>query len=408
MNQTSSRPSIIGHTGKFLSARDLPRARGLSARMRPWALAVLAWAALQTAHAAEIVVGQVAPLSGTQSTQAREYAAGMQALFNSINKAGGANGHTFRLVTRDDKGNAADTLKMTRELIDAHQPVVLAGYFGGPAIAAVVDAGILGNERISIVGYRSEDVRGETPQLFNVRASLQDEISKMAEHLATVGVTQLGLLYEGGPDAIAYVAAIQDLARRGGGTIVSRAPYDPETAKVGDAVNVFLRTKPQAIIMISSAPASANFIEQYRAAGGAAQLFVYSGADMERVMKKMAENRVGASASAVKGVAVAQVVPSPYQNSKLSKELHDALASLGTSDLRPSYVMLEGFIAAKVIVEAVRRQGRRITREGTTAALEGIENVDLGGHVIGYKNGTRNGSRYVELTIISDTGKIRH
>jgi hypothetical protein len=70
--------------------------------------------------------------------------------------------------------------------------------------------------------------------------------------------------------------------------------------------------------------------------------------------------------------------------------------------------MLEGFIAAKTIVEAVRRQGRRPSREGMSVALDGIEDLDLGGHVLGYKSGTRSGSRYVELTIITDTGKIRH
>jgi ABC-type branched-subunit amino acid transport system substrate-binding protein len=177
---------------------------------------------------------------------------------------------------------------------------------------------------------------------------------------------------------------------------------------VADAVSSFVKSRPQAIIMLSNAAASSAFIEQYRAAGGAAQLFVYSGADMERVIKRMAEKRGVDSANAVKGVAVVQVVPSPYQNSKLVKELHEALASQGSTDLKPSYVMLEGFIAAKTIVEAVRRQGRRPSREGMSVALDGIEDLDLGGHVLGYKSGTRSGSTYVELTIITDTGKIRH
>jgi hypothetical protein len=65
-------------------------------------------------------------------------------------------------------------------------------------------------------------------------------------------------------------------------------------------------------------------------------------------------------------------------------------------------------IAAKTIVEAVRRQGWRPSPEGMSVALDGIEGLDLGGHVLGYKAGRRSGSRYVELTIITDTGKIRH
>ena len=69
--------------------------------------------------------------------------------------------------------------------------------------------------------------------------------------------------------------------------------------------------------------------------------------------------------------------------------------------------MMEGFIAAKVIVEAVRRQGARPTREGMAATLDAMDSYDLGGYVVGFKPGMRNGSKFVELSIISGAGKIR-
>ena len=69
--------------------------------------------------------------------------------------------------------------------------------------------------------------------------------------------------------------------------------------------------------------------------------------------------------------------------------------------------MLEGFIAAKMIVEAARRQGRRMSREGFVAALDGMASFDAGGYVVGYRPGVRTGSRFGEMTIISGAGKIR-
>ena len=71
------------------------------------------------------------------------------------------------------------------------------------------------------------------------------------------------------------------------------------------------------------------------------------------------------------------------------------------------YVMLEGYINARVIVEAARRQGARPTREGMAAALDRMDAFNLGGFVIGFRPGVRSGSRFVELSIISSTGKIR-
>ena len=63
--------------------------------------------------------------------------------------------------------------------------------------------------------------------------------------------------------------------------------------------------------------------------------------------------------------------------------------------------MIEGYIAAKVIVEAVRRLKGKPTREGMIVALNSIDNYDLGGYVVGFKVGALAGSKFVELSIIA-------
>jgi ABC-type branched-subunit amino acid transport system substrate-binding protein len=68
---------------------------------------------------------------------------------------------------------------------------------------------------------------------------------------------------------------------------------------------------------------------------------------------------------------------------------------------------MEGYIAGKVIVEAVRRQGAKPTRDGMVSALDGMDNFNMGGYAVGFKPGMRRGSKFVELSIISGAGKIR-
>jgi branched-chain amino acid transport system substrate-binding protein len=361
----------------------------------------------QAVRAEQIVVGQVAPLSGAEASQGRAYVAGMQLVFSAVNKSGGINGHTFTLVTKDDGARPEDTVKLTRQLLAEHQPMVLAGYFGSAGISELVRSGTLEREGVALLGYRAADVNPEPPLLYNVRASLRDELSTIAVHLATIGLTRLGLLYEEGPAATAIVAAAEEFARRGNATIVSKASYRAGSTRVSEAIDTFIRDKPQAIILVCSGAAGARFIEQYRGEGGAAQLFVHSGADMERVTKEIAESRLAFVSSLMQGVAIAQVVPSPYRVSRLAKELNEAAGKSGKSGVPVSYVTMEGYVAAKVIVEAVRRQGQRPTRAGMAAALESIDNFDLGGYVVGFRQGMRRGSTYVELTIISGTGRIR-
>lgn len=373
-------------------------------------LGILATAMLTLALptlAAQIVVGQVAPLSGPDAVQGRAYAAGMQLFFNAVNRAGGVNGHTFSLVSKDDGGRPEDTVKLTRQLLADERPLVLAGYFGDRNVAEVVKAGVLEKEKVALIGYRASESRVDTPWLYNVRASVRDEIAKVTEHLATIGVTSLGLLHEDGPGAAVLVSTTEAAARKSGSTVVLNMSYEAGTSRVSDAIDGFLKARPQAILLVCNGAAAARFIEQYRANGGGAQIFVSSSADMERVAKRIAEERLSFVSSVMRGVAIAQVVPSPYDNSRLAKELSDAVAQAPKPSQPTGYVMMEGYITAKVIVEAIRRQGQRPTREAMASVLDGIEGLNLGGYVISYKPGARSGSKYVELTIISDTGKIR-
>lgn len=365
------------------------------------ALVGIALAAAQLAQAAQIVVGQVGPMTGLDANQGRAYGAGMQLAFAGVNKAGGVNGHTFTLVRKDDGGRPEDTVSITRQLLAEDRPLVLAGYFGSRNITDLVSSGVLEKEKIALVGYRSGEIRPETPLLYSVRAGLRDEIRKMTEHLATIGITRLGLFYEEGPGAPVLLAAVDEAAKTAKATIIAKASYPAGTARVKAAAAKFIATPPQAILMISTGAAAAGFIEEYRASGGASQLFAHSGADIEQMSKRLSEEQM-------QGVAIAQVTPNPYKiSSRLAKEFSDAVAKTEKLEVPVSYSMMEGYIAGKVIVEAVRRQGAKPTREGMVTALDSMDNFNLGGYGVGFKPGMRSGSRFVELSIISGAGKIR-
>jgi branched-chain amino acid transport system substrate-binding protein len=353
------------------------------------------------AFAATLVVGQVGPMSGMEASQGRAYGVGMQLYFDSVNKSGGVNGHQFKLVRKDDGGRPEDTVGLTKQMLAEDKPLVLAGYFGSRNVADLVASGLLEKEKIALVGYRTAEIRPETPLLYNVRAGLGDEINKLTEHLATIGITRLGLFYEEGPGAAALLAAMDEAAKKARASVVARAGYPAGTARVTPAVDLFIKTPPQAILMVSTGAAAAGFIEQYRGSGGVAQLFAHSGADIEQLSKRLSEEQM-------QGVAIAQVTPSPYKiSSPLAKEFNDLVAKSGNLEVPVSYAMIEGYIAARVIAEAVRRQGARPTREGMSSTIDAMESFNLGGYGVGFKPGKRTGSKFVELSIVTGAGKIR-
>lgn len=358
-------------------------------------------AASLAAGAAQIVVGQVAPLSGLEGTQARAYSTGLQLALTKANKAGGVNGHTFTLVRKDDGGRTADNLAGTRALLSENRPLVLAGYFGDRIVGELVTSKLLETENIALVGYRVNEIRSETPLVYSVRANLRDELNKITEHLVTVGVTRLGLFYPDGAGAATLLTAMEDVMKARGAKLTAKATYVQGTNKVPNAVvDTFINAAPQAVIVVASGAAAAAFIEKYRMDGGTAQLFAHSGADIEQISQRLGEEQL-------KGLAITQVTPNPYKISgRLTKEFSDLAAATPNLEVPVSYAMMEGYIAGSVIVEAARRMGTKISREGFVNALDATD-LDLGGYKVGFKRGMRSGSRFVELSIVTASGRIR-
>ena len=73
---------------------------------------------------------------------------------------------------------------------------------------------------------------------------------------------------------------------------------------------------------------------------------------------------------------------------------------------KPTYTALEGYIYAKVLAEGLRRAGNNPTREGLIQSLATIHSWDLGGFTVDFAPSKRDGSNYVELTVIGKGGKV--
>ena len=71
-----------------------------------------------------------------------------------------------------------------------------------------------------------------------------------------------------------------------------------------------------------------------------------------------------------------------------------------------SFIGLEAYINAKVLVEGLRRAGKDLTRPRFIQAMESLQHFDVGGFEVDYGKGVRQGSRFVDLTIIGTGGKF--
>jgi ABC-type branched-subunit amino acid transport system substrate-binding protein len=74
----------------------------------------------------------------------------------------------------------------------------------------------------------------------------------------------------------------------------------------------------------------------------------------------------------------------------------------------PDYVSLEGYVAAKLLVEALRRTGPQLDTERLVDTLEAMHDYDLGlGTTITFSRSEHQGSHKVWGTQLTETGKFQ-
>ena len=168
-------------------------AAGLAA---PW---LRAWAAAEAGVAdKEIVLGQIIALTGPLAGITPDIVNGANAWFAGLNERGGIHGRKVRLVTLDDGYVPANTLKAARQLVEEDQVFGLLNVTGTGNVAEILP--LLGKEKspVPLVGpiTGAEVLRKPTPpNLFHIRASYADEAEKIVQHLATLGIHRISVVY---------------------------------------------------------------------------------------------------------------------------------------------------------------------------------------------------------------------
>ena len=363
---------------------------------------VLGAALVLTAHAAELVVGQVAPLSGVLASTGQQMVLGGKIYFDHINAQGGVHGATIRTEVVDDAYKVPETVRLTRELIARPEVVALYGFAGTANITQLLADGVLEQGGAALVAPYTggESLRTPfNPWIFHVRAGYADEAEHMVQQLTTLGMNRMAVMYQDDGFGKAGLAGVEAaLAKRNLKLVVS-AGYERNTDKVEGAVKAIAAADVHAVIMIAINKPAAAFVKQYREQGGGAQLYNISVVDPAEIVKI-------AGLKNAHGLGISQVVPYPYRPLLPVVREYQALLKKYAPDADINYTSFEQFLGAKVLVEALRRAGPAPTRAKVVKALESLQNYDLGGITLGYSLTNRIGSRYVEVTVIGSNGRL--
>jgi ABC-type branched-subunit amino acid transport system substrate-binding protein len=358
----------------------------------------------------EIVLGMASPLSGANRERGHAMRAGVEAALAEANAAGGVHGRTLRLVAVDDGFEPSRTLLAMRQLVEQDRVFAVVGNVGTPT-AAVAIPYCTGQRVVFLGALAGGDVLRRRPPdryVFNFRPGYAQETAAAVRWLTGARGIAPGRIAVFAQDdelgASGWRGVEEELRARGGDPAgVLRVGSRRGSTEVREAVDRLAarRRAVDAVVMIAAQPAAAAFLRALRAAGLRQVTTSVSAVDPDVLAGELA----GEGAGAADGVLVTQAVPLP--TSRAAAEFQRAMALHGAG-ARAGLVSLEGWVAARILVEGLRRAGRGVDTEKLVAALEGIRGLDVGiGAPISFSPGDHQGSRQIWGTLLQPDGSWR-
>ena len=369
--------------------------------------AVLALAAaLCRAAGAPIVLAQVASqTNASAATNSRGMVLGMTALFDQVNAAGGIGGRPIKLVNLDDDLNPKRMVEITtQQLLPDPNVLALIGYVNTGGLTALAKDNAFGKSGIAMIAPLQGDHQVvDADNVFPFRAGYADEVNALVQHAKTMGHRRLAVVAYGIAFGPAMAKVAEEAARKQGlevsVTMVDGAP-DRIEQNMAEAARKVSEHQPGAVLMVCAGRYATELAKAIQSGPAA-------GVQMYGMSVILAENLVNAlGVNRARGIVLAQAVPFPFaQGIPMVYEYQRTMqARLPNEPL--SFATLEGFAAAKIAVEALRRAGPNLTREKIAQALNGAGEINLGGIYVKYAKAVRYGWRNVDLTIIGANGKL--
>ena len=351
------------------------------------------------ANAQDIVLGQSVALSGPAQELGRGMQLGAKTFFDQVNASGGIRGRKIVLRTLDDGYEPPRAAANTKKFVDDSDVLALFGYVGTPTSAASVPLAI--KAKVPFFGAFSGAELLRTPMnrfVFNVRASYFDETETIVRQMTQGGATKIAVFYQNDSYGQAGLSGVEKALSKRNLQVAAKATVERNSNDVAAALATMLAAKPEVIVMIGAYGSCAEFIKQAKAKQLATQFVNVSFVGTAALAKALGP--------AADGVMISQVMPPPTANKfPVIVDYQKALRAAGVNDL--SYTSLEGYIAARVFVEALRRGGDA-SREALIRALESLRNVDVGGFNVALSPDNHNASRFVEMTVLNKSGDVRY
>ena len=346
----------------------------------------------------KIILGQSAAFTGPAAQLGIQFHQGAKLYFDLVNAQGGVGKRLIEIRNLDDGYEPDRCAENTRKLI-ADDSFALFGYIGTPTSLAALP--LATQDKIPFIAPFTGAMGLRNPfnkVVFHVRASYNDETALIVKQLTTLGLKKIAVFHQNDAYGKAGLDGVT-LALSGLGLKpVAQATVERNSVEVTKAVKDIVAAAPDGVVQIGAYKACAAFIRQARKAGYGGSFFNVSFVGTQALADDLGKEGAG--------VVVSQVMPSPYSAAKpIAREFAEAVKAHGK--VQANFSSMEGFVAAKVFVEGLRRAGSKLSRESLVTGLEAIGSQSMGGFSVSFGPSDHVASSFVELSMLTGDGRVR-
>jgi branched-chain amino acid transport system substrate-binding protein len=346
-----------------------------------------------------IVLGQSAAFSGPAAQLGVQMNKGARIYFDTLNANGGIHGTQIELRTLDD-GYEPDRCKANTEKFIKDDVFGLFGYVGTPTCLAALP--LVNESKIPFFGpFTGAEALREpfSRPVFHVRASYYDETGLIVKQLTSLGLKKIAVFYQNDSYGKAGLEGVKRALKPLGLEPVALGTVERNTVDVAAAIKEIVPTMPDAVVQISAYKSCAAFIREARKAGYGGTFFNVSFVGTQALADELGKEG--------RGIMVSQVMPFPFSTTTpIAREYLDAVRRAG-ADTTANYSSMEGYMAAKVIAEGLKRAGRNPNRDSLITGLESIQNASFGGFNVDFGPKRHVASSFVDLSMLTEDGKVR-
>ena len=364
---------------------SLPTRRHL---LQATADAALGAPALVRAQSEPWRIGQTAALTGPLAFPFVEMNKGIAAAFKEVNDRGGIDGRPVEFFSMDDGGAPEKAAENTLKLLQKDQVFTLFACGGTTSVMGALK--VLGEAKVPLIAPAtgSDALRPFNPLVFHTRASYAQELSKIVKQLGSTGFTKCAVAYFDNPFGKATLAAFEAAAREHNNTQWKPFLITETPEGIAKGIEEIVQWQPYSLISLAIGASGIPFYKGLRLRTKA-PAFSISFLGSRPLLAALGEASIG--------ITVAQVVPNPSNPAiPLVRAYQSAIKKLG--DVEVGYSSLEGYVNARILIEALRRAGRNATREKLAEAMHSMRPYDLGGFEVRYGPNDHSGTDFVELT----------